>query len=120
MNALPHILVVDDDPDVCDVVRQLLEGSNLRVSIAANGREMRAVLADDAIDLVIIDALMPGESGISLAQHARALHVAVIIMTGDPDQRDLVEISGFPFIFKPFRMNELLDLVREALQSASC
>jgi two-component system OmpR family response regulator len=118
MTDLPYILVVDDDVDVRDVVRELLEGDDLRVSVAADGRQMRRVVAEERVDLVLLDAVLPGESGLSLARHATALGLRVILMTGDPTQQQILEASGFPFIMKPFRMTELLALVRLTLQPA--
>ena len=118
MAELPHILVVDDDIDVRDVVRQLLEDDDLRVSLAGNGAEMRRIVAEEAVDLVLLDALLPGESGLSLAGHAHSHGLSVILMTGDPAQREAVEASSFPFILKPFRMADLLVIVHLALQPA--
>src|SRR5262245_8689962 len=103
MNYLPHILVVDDDLDICEVVRDLLEGNGWRVTIATKGKAMRRIIAAETIDLIILDMVMPGESGASLAQHARDSGLPVLLMTGDPGHRSFVEESGIPFLLKPFR-----------------
>ena len=116
MIYLPHILVVDDDLDICEVVRDLLENNGWRVSMATQGAVMRRVVAAETVDLVILDMLMPGESGASLAQHARECGLPVLLMTGDPGHRAAVEDSGFPFLLKPFRGVDLLALVSELLR----
>jgi two-component system OmpR family response regulator len=118
MTYLPHILVVDDDQDICEVVRQLLESNGYRVSIAYDGVAMRRIIAEEKVDLAIIDAALPGESGSSLAHHAKDLDVPAVMMTGDLDEQPRVALSGHPFIFKPFRIADLLGLVAETLLRA--
>jgi DNA-binding response OmpR family regulator len=114
-----HILVVDDNPAVCEVIRQMLADSGFRASGAENGAAMRRRLAEEVVDLVIVDMSLPGESGLSLARHARSRDVRVIVMTGDPGQRERIEADDFPYIFKPFRIAELLQIVADALAGAS-
>src|SRR5882762_547563 len=104
MKYLPHILVVDDDRGVCEVVRQLLEDNEFRVSSAEDGAGARRLLAEQAPDLVILDAALPGESGDSLARYAVGLGLKVIMMTGHPNLRQSLEDGGFPFVLKPFHI----------------
>jgi two-component system, OmpR family, response regulator len=116
MEYSAHILIVDDNAAVCDVIRLLLEDNGFRVSVAGGGTEMRRIIAGQSpIDLVILDATLAGERGASLASHARELAIPVIMMTGDPESRHSVETSGLPFLFKPFHMADLLKLVSETL-----
>ncbi len=111
MKYLPHILVVDDDPGVCEVIRNLLEDNKFRVTIADRGAAMRRIIADDAPDLVILDAALPGESGQSLARHADGSGIKVIMMTGHPNLTQPLADGGLPFILKPFHIADLLSLV---------
>jgi two-component system OmpR family response regulator len=116
MAYLAHVLIVDDNEAVCEVIRQLLEDNGFRVGVAEGGAEMRRIIAEDApVDLVILDATLAGEPGAALASHARDLAIPVIMMTGDPESRRGVEASGLPFLFKPFHMDALLKLVSETL-----
>jgi two-component system OmpR family response regulator len=116
MDALAHILVVDDNAAICDVIRALLEDNGFRVSVASGGAEMRQVIAEQPpFDLVILDATLAGERSPALASHARDLAIPVIMMTGDPESQHSVETSGLPFILKPFHIDDLLNLVVETL-----
>src|SRR5258708_6803152 len=101
MRLLPHILVADDDRDVCEVIQHLLERHCFRVSLAGRGEGGGRVLAGDGVDLVLLDATMPGENGSSIASFAQDLGVRVIMMPGTPSCRGAVAQSGLPFIFKP-------------------
>jgi two-component system OmpR family response regulator len=62
----PHVLIVDDDSEICLLVRQFLEPHGFRVTAASDGRSMRAALATDKADLIILDLMPPGEDGLSL------------------------------------------------------
>jgi len=62
-----HILVVDDDADIRQLVGDYLRRNGLRVSQAADGREMRATLETSDVDLIVLDVMMPGEDGLSCA-----------------------------------------------------
>src|SRR5277367_4778650 len=116
MASLTHILIVDDNAAVCDVIRLLLEENGFLVSIAGGGAAMRwAVAAQPPVDLIILDATLGDEPGVSLASHAFAKAIPVIMMTGDPESRDNVEASGLPFIFKPFHIDDMLALVIKTL-----
>jgi two-component system OmpR family response regulator len=119
MKYLPHILVVDDDSGVCEVIRNLLEDNKFRVSIADGGAAMRRIMADDAPDLVILDAALPGESGESLARHADGSGIKVIMMTGHPSLSQPLADGSLPFILKPFHIADMLTLVIETLQRAA-
>src|ERR1700730_2208011 len=67
----PHILIVDDDPQIRDLLREYFTSNELRVSIASSGKEMTGLLADHSIDLVVLDLRLAGEDGMVLA---RRLH----------------------------------------------
>jgi DNA-binding response OmpR family regulator len=71
MNDNGHILVVDDERDICDLVQVYLSGEGYRVSIAQDGAGMRGVMAQSPVDLVILDLRLPGEDGLTLARWLR-------------------------------------------------
>jgi DNA-binding response OmpR family regulator len=115
-----HILVVDDDPALRELVQEYLGENELRVSTAATGDEMKAVLHDQVIDLVILDLRLRGEDGMQLARELRATsEIPVIIVTGKRDEADRVmglEIAADDYMTKPFSNRELLARIRAVLR----
>jgi CheY-like chemotaxis protein len=80
------ILVVDDDGDIRHVIADLLLEAGYRVSVAADGDTMRAFLhTGDPVDVIVLDALMPGEQSFSLALHAKELGIRLVMISGDPE-----------------------------------
>src|ERR1700730_18694234 len=79
-----HILVVDDQREICDLVQEYLSSEGYyRVSTAQDGAGMRRVMAQSAIDLVIFDLVLPGEDGLTLARSIRdETNVGIIILSG--------------------------------------
>jgi DNA-binding response OmpR family regulator len=122
MNATTtaHILVVDDDPDVRELVAEYLGNNDLRVSAAASGREMFAVFDREAIDLVLLDLKLPGEDGMQLARSLRErAGVPIVLLTGRAEEADRVmglELGADDYITKPFSPRELLARVRAVLR----
>jgi two-component system OmpR family response regulator len=111
-----HILVVDDNPGVRDVVAALLEDRGYRVSAAADGRAMRRVLASgERIDAVVLDAIMPGESSASLAEHLRARRLPMVMISGSRDAIEAAERKRLPLLRKPFSMRQLYAALDQAL-----
>jgi two-component system, OmpR family, response regulator len=89
MDTPDHLLLVDDDRPMLGLRRDYLEASGYRVSTAANGREMRQVLAGHRIDLVVLDLMLPGEDGLSLCRDLRARgegHIPVLMLTAHGDE----------------------------------
>jgi CheY-like chemotaxis protein len=81
-----HILVVDDQREICDMVQEYLSGEGYQVSIAQDGVRMRRVMAQSPIDLVILDLILPGEDGLTLARWLREnFRVGIIMLTGRGD-----------------------------------
>ena len=81
---MPRILVVEDDADVQTIVLEFLRTTGHDVHSAVSAEQARLVLAREAIDLVLIDCLMSGERGNSLAEHAASLGIPTILTSGDP------------------------------------
>ena len=112
MGSSPHILVVDDDARIRSMLRRYLLDEGFDVSDVADGTAMRAVLRDKPADLVLLDLMMPGEDGFSLARHIRQNSATPIIMlTGKGDLIDKVaglEAGADDYIAKPFHLREVL------------
>ena len=120
MSDYAHIVVVDDDPIICSLVDCYLSGEGYRVSKADGGKAMRAVLATDPADLIILDLSMPEEHGFSLlAELRRESDVGIIILTGSESEVDQVvglELGADDFVSKPADLRQLLARVRSVLR----
>ena len=113
-----HILVVDDNGDVRDVIVDTLQEHNYRVSAATDGSVMRDFLeTGDTVDCVILDALMPGEASASLALHLKERGIPVVMISGSPDAMKYAMDNGLQLLRKPFRSQELYSAVNTALAS---
>ena len=118
MGQSKHILVVDDNGDVRDVIVASLQAHNYRVSSAPGGSVMRDSLeAGDTVDCVILDALMPGEARASLALHLKGRGIPVVMISGSPEAMEYAADNGLQLLRKPFRSQELYSAVNTALAS---
>ena len=117
---LPHVLVVDDDPDIRAVLEDYLARNDMRVTAVASGREMVEVFKDEAIDLVLLDVRLPGENGMVLAQTLRErASVPIMLLTGNAEEADRVmglELGADDYVTKPFSLRELLARIRAVLR----
>lgn len=115
-----HLLVVDDDTGILDLLRRYFAGQGFEVSTAASGAEMRGVLARANVDLVLLDLGLPGEDGFELTRQLRkSWNGALIIITGRGDSVDRVvglELGADDYVTKPFELRELLARVRSVLR----
>jgi two-component system, OmpR family, response regulator len=120
MPNAPHILIVDDHREIRDLVSRALTKEGLRVSVAADGRAMRKVLADSRIDLILLDLMLPGEDGLSLCRSVRAQsRIPIIMLTAKGDEVDRViglEMGADDYLPKPFGSRELVARIRAVLR----
>jgi DNA-binding NtrC family response regulator len=118
MAGQKHILVVDDDGGVRDVIVDMLQERGYRVNSAANGMSMRDFLqGDDPVNAIVLDAVMPGESSAALAFHAKELGLPVVMISGSPEMMQLAIENDLQLLEKPFRMQALVDTLAQALDS---
>ena len=122
MDPSPHILIVDDHKDIRDLVAKYLQLHGLRVSKAENARAARRLFPAGAINLVVLDIMMPGEDGLSLCRHLReATDIPVILLTAMADETDRVvglELGADDYLTKPFNPRELLARIKAVLRRA--
>ncbi len=121
--AAAHVLVVDDDPSLRELLQDYLGDHGLRVSAVADGRAMLVRIEQDAIDLVVLDLRLPGEDGLQLARQLRERlpHLPIVLLTGVAEEADRVmglELGADDYITKPFSPRELLARIRAVLRRA--
>ncbi|HXP31313.1 MAG TPA: response regulator [Stellaceae bacterium] len=118
--AEPHLLVVDDDARLCELLRRYLSERGFRVTMAANAAEARARLAGLDFDLLVLDVMMPGEDGFALTRSLRASsRIPILMLTAmaEPDNRIAgLECGADDYLVKPFEPRELLLRIRNILQ----
>jgi DNA-binding response OmpR family regulator len=116
----PHVLVIDDDPAMRQLIADYLGENDVRVTTVATGEEMSRVLAEQAIDVIVLDLRLAGEDGMDLAKKVRAEStIPIIMVTGKKDEADRVmglELGADDYITKPFSPRELLARVRAVLR----
>lgn len=117
---LPHILVVDDDDRLRELLRKFLSENGFMVSTASDAADARAKLAGLAFDLIILDLMMPGESGLDFATDLRTRSAVPILMLtamGEPEDRIAgLETGADDYLSKPFEPRELLLRIRSVLR----
>lgn len=122
MEKIDHILIVDDDEDIRDLLKQYLEKSGFKVSTAANGRQMRTVLAAGGVDLIVLDLMMPQEDGLVLCRELSATQkhpVPILMLTARNEEADRIlglEMGADDYLTKPFSSRELLARIRAILR----
>ena len=112
---MAHILIVEDDVDVRLIVSEFLATVGHRVTSASSAEQARLVLGSEPVDIAVIDCLMSGERGNSLAEHTLRLGIPTILTSGDPDSIETRSERSFPFLPKPFRLASLDELIVRTL-----
>lgn len=115
-----HILIVEDDIFIQKVLKDYLDKEGYKTSLATNGLEMKQIIGDSNIDLVIMDLKLPGEDGISLTRFLKEKYnIGIIILTSMNETFDKViglEVGADDYITKPFEERELLARIRSVLR----
>jgi two-component system OmpR family response regulator len=123
MDAMPHLLVVDDDREIRDLLSRFLRQHGFRVTLAADGREMRRALDERGIDLVVLDLMLPGEDGLVLCRRLRAeSDLPVIMLTAMGEEIDRIvglEMGADDYLAKPFNPRELLARIKAVLRRSA-
>jgi two-component system OmpR family response regulator len=116
----PHVLAVDDDPIIREMITDYLVKHELRVTAVADGRSMAQVLAAEVVDLIVLDLKLRSEDGMSLARNLRdESAIPIIMLTGRSEEADRVmglELGADDYVTKPFSPRELLARIRTVLR----
>jgi two-component system OmpR family response regulator len=122
MEATPHILVVDDDREIRDLLARFLERHRMRVTAVRDGREARRAWPNGHYHLVVLDLMLPGESGLDLARWMRSQsNVPIVMLTAMGEETDRIiglELGADDYVPKPFNPRELLARIRAVLRRA--
>lgn len=115
-----HILVVDDDKGIRDVLGEFLIQQEYEVSLARDGDEMKTILKKESIDLIVLDIMMPGEDGLQICRQLRASSsIPIIMLTAIGEEMDRIlglEMGADDYLSKPFNPRELLARIRGILR----
>ena len=116
-----HVLAVDDDPSVRQMIVDYLGDNEIRVTAVSSGRQIAELMARDTIDLLVLDLRLPGEDGMEIARKLRdeAPGLPIIMLTGRKDEADRVmglELGADDYLTKPFSPRELLARIRALLR----
>jgi two-component system OmpR family response regulator len=116
----PHILAIDDDPTMRQLIAEYLRENDLRVTAVATGAQMSDVLAEHAVDLVVLDLRLSGEDGMQLGRKLREDGaIPFIVVSGKREEADRVmalELGADDYITKPFSPRELLARIRAVMR----
>jgi two-component system OmpR family response regulator len=118
--ASAHVLAVDDDPLIREAITDYLGQHDFRVTAVADGRAMQAVLAEEVVDLLVLDLRLRAEDGMALARRVRdESAIPIIMLTGRGEEADRVmglELGADDYLTKPFSPRELLARIRAVLR----
>ena len=124
MSQPATILIVDDEPDVREVLQEYFAANGFEILAAADARAARALLQSRRADVALIDIHMPGEDGLSLARHLREHYqgLAIVMLTSASTVVDRIvglEVGADDYVSKPFDPRELLARIRSVLRRTS-
>ena len=117
-----HVLIVDDDREIRELVGNYLKKNGLRTTLAADGRQMRAFLETNQVDLIVLDIMMPGDDGLVLCRELRVgkhRNTPVLMLTARDDETDRIvglEMGADDYLVKPFSARELLARINAVLR----
>lgn len=122
----PHVLVVEDEAAIGELIRYNLEAQGYRTTLANSGEEAELLLGEDRFDLVVLDWMLPGLSGIELCRRTRRADatrgVPILMLTARGEESDRVRglsTGADDYVVKPFSVPELLARVKALLRRAS-
>src|SRR5512141_3042999 len=122
MDTPDHILIVDDDTAIRNLLSKYLTKNGLRVTAVADGRAMWQALGAGRFDLIVLDLMLPGDDGLTLCRNLRAKSdMPVIMLTARGEETDRIvglEMGADDYLAKPFSPRELLARIKAILRRA--
>src|ERR1700712_1652613 len=122
MDQSPHILVIDDDREIRDLLARFLEKQRMRVTAVRDGKEARRAWLNGHYQLVVLDLMLPGESGLDIARWLRGQgEIPIVMLTAMGEETDRIiglELGADDYVPKPFNPRELLARIRAVLRRA--
>lgn len=119
----PHILIVEDDPDIAGMLVDLVKSNGFGASSAASGIEMDRLLLRHQFDLIVLDAMLPGEDGFGICRRLRSSgSVPILMLTARREDIDRIlglELGADDYVTKPFNSRELMARIKSILRRAS-
>lgn len=120
MSAMDHILIVDDDRDIRELLSEYLQKQGYRASVAADGRGMRSALSRAKPDLIVLDLMMPDEDGLTQCREIRAhSDIPIVMLTARDEEVDRIvglEMGADDYLAKPFSPRELVARIKSILR----
>ncbi|MHC8322461.1 response regulator [Pseudomonas sp. GB2N2] len=122
MEHVSHILIVDDDREIRELVGNYLKKNGLAATVVADGRQMRSFLETHQVDMIVLDLMMPGDDGLVLCRELRSgKHKAtpILMLTARTDEADRIlglEMGADDYLTKPFSARELLARINAVLR----
>ncbi|MEO8101600.1 MAG: response regulator [Betaproteobacteria bacterium] len=117
---MQHVLAVDDDETVRNLISEYLAENGYRVTLAGHGRDVETIMRSDPVDIILLDVKLPGEDGFSVARGIRRTsNVPIIMLTGQGHEVDRVlglELGADDYLVKPFSPRELLARIKAVLR----
>ncbi|QET05442.1 MULTISPECIES: response regulator [Cupriavidus] len=119
---IDHVLIVDDDREIRELVSTYLTKNGLRVTVAPDGRHMRQFLDTNAVDMIVLDVMLPGDDGLVLCRELRAgkhKSTPILMLTARDDETDRIiglEMGADDYLAKPFAARELLARIKAVLR----
>lgn len=122
--AASKIMVIDDEPGVCEILRKILVKEGYNVKIALGGQEALGMLREESVHLALLDIKMPGMDGIEVLRNIRSINpgIVVIILTAYgtlETAREALKLGAYDYITKPFDNEFVKSMVSEALSEIS-
>ncbi len=118
------ILIVDDEPNILISLEYLMQREGFEVSVARDGLQAIAAIENNPPDLVLLDVMMPGKTGLEVCQHVRAQdrlrEVCIVMLTAKGRETDVAKglaLGANAYVTKPFSTRDLVAQVRELLQT---
>ena len=120
MDHVDHILIVDDDREIRELVGNYLKKNGMRTTVVADGRQMRSFLDTTPVDLIVLDIMMPVLDGMEVCRQVRKFsQVPVIMLTARTEDEDRImglELGADDYLAKPFNPRELVARVKAVLR----